>query len=299
MMNVLNDISELAYRARHSRLVQVTFVIALGACVALLTLARGDRWEDTTIVPFDSDSSPIALLNRYVRVSGVLLPERAFHTQADIGGLKLSGARYIPLVVEEAQDPLLVLDKDVPPPGPDGEVRLVGKIQEGGLQVPYYLEVGQPPNIPLQNALAHIGLVGGALLIAGALIAWLLGRADYAVAVGQPTAGLAPAGVGALWFGSLGAQFGHAVVRQAPVIVTRTRDEVRLDSSTSRPHWRVHIRDVRSVRPTCVATSYGPLPAARIEFQDERGLLRRGTIAVGGDLPARNELHAWLSGRIH
>jgi hypothetical protein len=201
-------------------------------------------------------------------------------------------------LIEGASDPLLILDKNLPSPGSDGTVRLVGKIQEGGAQVPYYLEVGEPPNVPLQNALARAGAISGAALLGVALMTWLIGRADYAIAVGRPAVSPAPAGVGAPWFGSLGAAFGYMTVRQAPVTVTKARNEIRLESCASRPSWAIHIREIHSARPVRVATSYGPLLAARIEFQDERGLLRRGTIAVGGDPHAHNLLHPWLSGQI-
>ncbi len=297
-MSLLNLVSEVAYRARYSRAANVAFVVALAICVALLALARAEGQEDTTVIPFDGNSSLVSRLNHYVSVVGVLLPERAFRTQFEVGGLKLRGARYVPLIIEGASDPLLILDKNLPPFSADGQVRLVGKIQAGGAQVPYYLEVGEPPNIPLQNAWARAGAIGGVALLVLALTAWLIARADYAITVGRPAAGPAPAGVGALWFGSLGAGLGHAVVRQAPVAVTRMRDEIRLESCASRPSWTIHIREVRSVQPVHVATAYGPLPAARIAFQDERGLLRRGTIAVGGDPQARSVLHAWLSGQI-
>lgn len=298
LSKLLNLIAEWAYRARHSRAANVAFVVALAVCVALLALARAEGQEDTTVIPFDGNSSLVSRLNRYVSVTGVLLSERAFRTQVEVGGLTLSGARYVPLVVEGASDPLLVLDKNLPRSGADGQVRLVGKIQEGGAQVPYYLEVGTPPNIPLQNALARVGAISGVGLAFLALVAWLIARADYAIVVGWPAVSSAPAGVGALWFGSLGAAFGHAVVRQSPVTVTKVRDEIRLESCASRPPWTVHIRKVRSVQPAHVATAYGPLPAARITFQDERGLLRRGTIAVGGDPQTRSVLHPWLSGRM-
>jgi hypothetical protein len=37
---------------------------------------------------------------------------------------------------------------------------------------------------------------------------------------------------------------------------------------------------VRSVTPASIATAFGPLPGARVEFQDERGLMRKGAIAA-------------------
>lgn len=289
----MNTLSELAYRLRQSRVAKSVFVVGLVICVALITLARTDDWEDTAVVSFNGGSSVVLSLNRYVSVTGTLVPERAFQTQADVGGLRLSGGRYIPLMVEGASDPLLVLDKNVPSPDPDGQVRLVGKIQEGGSQAPYYLEIGAPPNLPLQNLLARIGIVAALALLAGAFITWLISRADYAIAVRGPVINLAPAGVGALWFGSLGAEYGNAIVRHAPVNVTKTSAELKLESTTSRPPWTVRIREIQRVVPTNVATAYGTLPGARVEFQDERGLLRRGTLAVG-DVRTHEQLRSLL-----
>ena len=141
--------------------------------------------------------------------------------------------------------------------------------------------------------MAQLGIIGALLLLVAWLMAWLISKRDYALGVGGGAT--EPFGIGALWFGGLGAEFGNAVVRQAPVQVTKSPHEIKLDSPTSHPAWTVRIREVKSVQPTSIATAYGPLAGARIEFQDERGLLRHGTIAVGGDSYARAESRALLN----
>jgi hypothetical protein len=44
------------------------------------------------------------------------------------------------------------------------------------------------------------------------------------------------------------------------------------------------------VQHTTVATSYGPLPAVRLQFEDERGIVREGVIAAN----KQPTLHAML-----
>lgn len=294
MTATLDSVSELAYRFRQSRVAGVAFAVLFVICIGLIALARTDTGEATRVLPYGKDSSAISRLETYVRTTGTLLLDQPFVVQTEIGGVTLSGSKFYPLVIEGAADPLFVAEGSFPAPDANGQVTLVGRIETGSAAQPsYYLQVGDPPNISLQNRLAQLGIIGALLLLAAWLIAWLIGKRDYALGAGGEAT--EPIGVGALWFGSLGAEFGNAVVRQAPVQVTKTPHEIKLDSPASRPAWAVRIREVVSVKPTSVATIYGPLAGARIEFQDERGLSRHGTLAVGGDSHARSELRALLN----
>ena len=298
MANLLNATSVLAYRLRHSRIASIGFVLGLIVCIGLIALARADNWEDTTLYDVRPASSLIAFRDRYVRVSGVLARDQAYQTQADVGGLKLSGGRYLPLTIAGRSEPLFVYDANLPVPNADGTTTIIGKMQLGtGAQPPFYIDVGNPPDIPLQNLLARIGLAVGTALLLLALISWLIGKSDYALSTfgNTNTVALAPSGVGALWFGSLGAEFGNATVRHAPVQVRKTAHELRLESEASRPPWAVRIHDLRKVAKTNIATTYGTLPGARIEFQDERGLIRKGTLVIA-DLRTQNELGTLMQG---
>jgi hypothetical protein len=297
MATILNSVSNLAYAVRQSRVAAIAAIVTMLACVGFISLARAENWEDGNIYDLQPDSSLIALRDRFVRVSGVLARDQVYQSQADVGGLKLEGGRYIPLLIEGMSDPLFVYDANVPAPGADGRVTLVGRLTLGtGAQPPFYIEVGNPPDIPLQNLLARIGIVVGVSLLVLAFVAWLIGRSDYAVSTsGGAVVQLAASGVGALWFGSLGAEFGNAVVRHAPVSINKMDGEIRLDSVASRPAWSVRIRDLRKVAKATIATAYGALPGARIEFQDERGLLRKGTLVIG-DLRTQDELGGLLNG---
>jgi hypothetical protein len=280
MALALNSVSELAYRLRQSRIAGVAFVLALAACIWLVALARADNWEDTQVYEIRPGSSLISLGNRYVRVTGALQPDKVYVTQANVGGLNFSGGRYIPIIVEGTDSPIFVADGNLPQPDASGQVTLVGKMLMGeGAQPPYYIEVGQPPDLALQNLLARMGVILAIGLLASWLLAWWISRKDYALGVAGATPSSA-AGQGALWFGSLGAEYGNAVVRHQPVALNKAAGEIKLESPASRPPWSVRIREIRDAKPASIATAYGPLPGARVEFQDERGLLRRGAIAA-------------------
>jgi hypothetical protein len=280
MASTLNSVSDLAYRLRQSRIAGIGFVLAMLVCLGLIMLARTEDWEDTQIYALTGESSLISMGDRYVSVSGTLRPDQVYTTQASIGGITLSGGRYIPLLIDGAQGPIFVADGNIPPANAEGRVNIVGKLHLGeGAQPAFYIEMGNPPNLALQNVLARVGIFAALALLALWFIVWWIGRRDYALGVAgaaQPVS----AGQGALWFGSLGAAYGNAVVRHVPVTLSKARDEIALDSPASRPPWRVSIREIRRIRPASIATAYGPLPGARVEFQDERGLLRRGAIAA-------------------
>lgn len=293
MAMTLNGVSELAYRLRQSRIAGIAFVVAMVACIVLIAMARSDNWEDTNIYELTARSSLTSAGGRYVRVTGTLHPEKTYVAQASLGGLNLSGGRYIPLLVEGSDSPIFVVDGSLPRPDANGQVTLVGKMQMGqGAQPPYFIEMGNPPDIPMQNLMARVGLVTALVLLAIWFLTWWIGRKDYALGAGR--AEMSPAaGNGALWFGSLGAEYGNAVVRHVPVKVNSLSNEIKLESPASRPPWSVRIREIRSAKPASIATAYGSLPGARVEFQDERGLLRKGTIAAC-DAVTHDQLRALL-----
>jgi len=280
MALTLNSVSELAYRLRQSRIAGIAFVLVLVVCIGLIAMARTENWEDTSIYELTPKSSMIGAGGRYVRVTGMLVPEKTYQTEANVGGLNLSGGRYIPLIIAGGDSPLFVYDSNVPKPDANGKVTLVGKLQLGqGAQPPYFIEVGDPPDIPLQNLLARIAIAVALALLGVWLLVWWIGRKDYALGVSGKAAPAA-VGNGALWFGNLGAEYGNAVVRHEPVKLNKLPNEIKLESPAARPPWSVRIRELRSAKPASIATAYGSLPGARVEFQDERGLLRKGTIAA-------------------
>lgn len=294
MATALNTLSDLAYRLRQSRATGIAFLAALAVCVGMIALARVEGSEDGSVYPLTGRSSTISLINRYVAAEGRLLADQPYESRAEVGGITLTGARYIPLVIEGAPDPVYVYERGLPAPDANGVTRVTGRLNVGtGSQPATYIEVGAPPNLLLQNVLARLGVILGGLLALSWLLMWWLSRKDYAIGAFSPAAE-GPASVGALWFGGLGAEYGNAVVRQAPVRIVRTAHGLKLESEDGQAPWAVHLRAVKRARATSVATAYGALSAARLEFEDERGLARHGTLAVGGDAAARAQLRGLI-----
>lgn len=145
---------------------------------------------------------------------------------------------------------------------------------------------------------------GGVTLGASILLWWLsvqiMRRLDYTPPV--PHA-IECDELGLLWFGSLGSTYGDHFERHLPVQVAPSYHDVRLiadgdsqiafralnrtsaDCIVSAPPEHeplaIHLKIVLLTTSACVATQFGPLHALRVEFVDERGLRRRGTIAAG------------------
>lgn len=158
---------------------------------------------------------------------------------------------------------------------------LVGYIEIGtGELPPFYLVVGDPPNVRLANLLARIGLgvmAGGALLL---LLMLIIHKMNYALpALWQHS----PAVVDApslMWFGELGRQYSDVVLRGESSRFVAGIHEARIEPSKPQRGWSVSIRRLRNAELFDLATSHGPVPAIRLKFEDERGLIRRGVLAT-------------------
>jgi hypothetical protein len=143
-----------------------------------------------------------------------------------------------------------------------------------------FLQVGYPPNVVLANILARLGVVILMVLVFVALLAWLVERLDYAMPLPWGKSRQAQNAPALLWFGELGRQFNETYVRSQPATFNATPHEARFESARPRGLWSVSVRRLKSVQLFDVATPYGGLPAARLRFEDERGLQRRGVIAT-------------------
>jgi hypothetical protein len=230
-------------------------------------------------------------VGRYVRVTGSLAPEAAYQTQFTVLGIRLQGGRFIPMLGEGAYDPLFVLDQDLPPlPEGGAPLTLIGRIVPGtGQQPTYYLQVGDPPDVALMNSLARLGLVALVGLVATLSLIWYVRRSDYALGLPFGSPAPAPGTPPLLWFGGMGRPYGDVSLRQEPATFVATRAEAVFGSAKQPGAWMVTCRRLLSADTTVVATRYGALPAARIEFEDERGLRRRAVLATN-NLPARDAL---------
>ncbi len=291
LVRLLNALAQGVHVLQRSRAVKAALAAIVVLAIVLAALARPAHNEDTTVYTVLVRDITATTIGRYVRVTGRLMPEAAYQTQMTVLGVALRGGRFIPMLGEGAYDPLFVLDQNLPPlPESGAPVTLIGRIVPGAGQQPtYYLEVGDPPDIALMNSLARLGLVVLVGLVAASGLIWYVRRADYAL--GLPFATPAPvSGAPALlWFGGVGRLYGDVALRQEPANFTPSRAEALFSSARQPGAWTVICRRLLSADTTVVATRYGALPAARIEFEDERGLRRRAVLATR-DVPARDAL---------
>jgi hypothetical protein len=293
MSKVLSSLATLSYAIRHVRLVSIGLLLAMAISVILIALARPDTWADTNIYTYSANASPITLIDKYVRVQGTLMPSQAVTGQASAGQIRLQGSRFVPVLIAGAPDPVYVLDRGLPAvPAEGGPVDIVGLLQTKESFPSIYVTVGNPPDIPLQNLLARIGIVVGALGLVALVLSAVMARMHFApglsVSPGASDTGLA-------WYGGLGPAEGNATVMGAPVSLARNAREIRLAASQPGEGWAVLIRRVLSAQPVTVATAQGALPAIRVRFADERDKERDGTV-VAGDIAARDALLAMLPG---
>ncbi len=277
----LNQIANGVFRFQGTRGGLFGPLAALIVVLAMLTQATPEDFVDTRVYAFDGRSSPISLMGKYVRVRGRLIPAQA-HTievSGGVGKYALVGSRYVPLMIEGATDPLYVYDGNLPAvPDTGGEVELVGLLSNKQSFPTIFLDVGNPPNIPLKNNIALAGIALGLLLIGWLLLVVLLRACDYALPAFRA---VNRRGIGAYWFGGLGSAYANGAVREAPVRVEQARGEVRFESAGTDAGWTVRVRELGQVKPLAVCTSFGALPALRLRFVDERGQRRTGVIAFG------------------
>lgn len=278
----LDVISHLAFIGAHSRAARLARIVLLAAAVVCISLARPASEEQKRIGDIEIRDITTLTLGRYVRVTGTLAAERAYQVQVRVGGVELRGSRYIPLIAPSSADPLFVLDEGLPAGALGGRpVTLVGQVVEGvGRQPTYYLQIGDPPNVQLMNTLARAGLIVAALTLAAILIIWLIQRQDFAVPVAGPGA-LAPRAPELLWYGSVGKTYSEATVRGAAVALDARRREASFTPAGAAGNtWTISVRRLREAAPATIATRHGALAAARLTYEDERGLVNRAVLAA-------------------
>ena len=280
------------HETRRARLV-LWLMTLLG--VAALLLARPGRIENALIKDYKLSDISLSTQGSWVRVSGRLVPDKSYQTRYALGSVELRGSRYVPLSSPESSDPLFVLDENVPAYRAGEVVSLVGQVTLGeGEQPPIYLELGLPPNVVLANLIAQAGVVALIISVLFSALAWLVHFSNYALPV--PLAGAAVTATGTaararlphfLWYGDLGKEYGDVMVREVPCDFAATVHEVRFECEQPKALWKVSVRHLRSAQLLNLATRYGELPAARILFEDERGLTRNAVFAT--DSPANRD----------
>jgi hypothetical protein len=279
---VLDGFAAACYRLRRSALARWIFILLVVLSLGFTLFARPAQVESQTVRDVAIGDISIASVNTYVRVSGLLDTAGAYRTSYNLGGFELYGSRYVPLVAPGTPDAIWVADENLPTRDSATYVTLVAQVVmgQGAQQPPLYLQVGYPPNVVLVNFLSRLGSISLFALILAAVVAWLVERLDYAIPLPWNTrpASNPPA---LLWFGELGRQFDDLVLRSCPARFHATPHEARFESAEPGYPWSVAVRRLKWVELFDVATSYGSMPAARLYFEDERGLQRHGVIAVG------------------
>ena len=274
------------HETRRARL--LLWLMALGGMASLLFIRPGVV-ENAIFKTYKLSEVTISTANIWVRVSGILLPVKGYQTRFDLGAVELRGGRFIPMTHPDATDPLWVLDEDLPDFRPGIPVTVSGVIRLGtGDQPALYLQPGRPPNVVLANWVARIGSVGLIVSIVLSALAWLAHFAHYALPAPIETQSTQSQNQSQnianaphfLWYGDLGKEYGEVVVREMPCEFVASVHEVRFDSQSPKLPWKVCLRRLRSAQTTSLATRFGPLPAARIWFEDERGLARRAVFAA-------------------
>lgn len=272
LSRALDAISGALAALSRSRAAGLAVVVTLAVAVMLIGMQELGQ-GDLTVYDTPIGSISASMGGRYLRVMGVLDPARVMQTRVGVGPITLRGGTWVALVSADGSDAVWVAG-DTLPAGANGALTLVGRLALGtGREPPIYLNVGAPPDIVARDRLACAGGVAGLAALAAAVVAWLARRALYAL----PLPGAAEAAaVGAPPFVFFADAGPNGPIRNAPVGITTARREAAISGLG----WRMAIRTVRAARPLTVATRFGALPALRVRFDDERGLLLDAVIAA-------------------
>ncbi len=271
------------YAFRHSPFARFVFVVLMLAAVGSAVFSRPKQLENLTVTNYSLRDIGIASAGQYVRVSGMYEPDEAYQRYLRLTALysRSFGTQFVVLAEPGSGVVLPVLAQDLPALERNAAATLVGYIEIGtGELPPFYLVVGDPPNVRLANLLARVGLgvmAGGALLL---LLLFVIHQLNYALpALWQRSPEVVDA-PSLMWFGELGRQYSDVVLRGEESRFVAGIHEVRIEPSKPQRGWSVSIRRVRQAELFDLATSRGPVPAVRLKFEDERGLIRRGVLAT-------------------
>lgn len=277
----LDAFAAACYHLRRSILARWAFIALAVLAVGLALFSRPGQVENQTVRDADLSSITISSIDSYVRVTGYFDPTGAYRTHYNLGGIELYGGRFIPLASVDLSEAVFVADENLPGSATGQPVTFVAQVMAGtGAQPPLYLQAGYPPNVVLANALARAGSVLLAIMLLLAFIVWLVERFDYAIPLAWPVKTQTDSAPALMWYGDLGRQYNDTILRSAPAEFVATPHEARFESVQPKGMWQVSIKRLRAVQLFDVASRYGALPAARLRFEDERGLLRHAVIAT-------------------
>jgi hypothetical protein len=283
----LNWLAHLCYMAGRSRWMKTSLFFGCMFAFGTLIWARTERSGDFTVNTLTSTFTKSELVNHYVQATGNLLSDGAYDVKVPLLGIFKQNVRFVPMSIPGSNQSLLVLDEGLPNATDlTKPITLVGRVLIGRDGYPsYYLKVMSPPSSIFLDTVAWVCLIFIGAIFTSVTINSQVRRMDYAIsmpfdkvhAISRLPEPIQPF---VLWFGSLGAGYGDVVLRQIPVTFRAIPAEARLVPASYPDLWAVMVRRLNAVHYTTVATAYGALPAMRIEFEDERGLPRKGLVAA-------------------
>ena len=288
---MLNAIATFYFHAHRSKIFTAVCALVLATSVALLAAARPKGQEDLQVYELNDKISLSASIDHYFNVRGKLMPAGRYQSEARSGSIRLAASKYVPIQLDTRTEPIFVLDDNIPAPKADSFVSFVGRLNTASDPVvSYFLEVDSPTNVPLINRLASAGMLVAALTLLVLGVGYLVSRNDYALStnhnMGAANAATHLSTSPTLWFGNLGARYQNAMTNQAPVQLNPTARDLTFESTGTEP-WAIVIKRITQTQPTHIATRYGALPAVRLSFEDERGLLRKGVLVAGEEILKR------------
>ena len=281
LIRMLDLISRLCFALHESRRAKIGLSLLLVMAIFSPVLARPDRLANDSVREARTSDISISSAGSWLRVSGRVVPSQTYQNKADLGMIELHSNYYVAIQSEGVADTLFVL-MDAPPTPSAEPFTTTGQIVLGsGLQQPaLYLDPGMPPNVVLANVIARVGSAMIVLLLGLVVLMVFVQRSDFAIdspidapkhVVGAPRFS---------WYGDLGRQYGEVTVRNMACTFNATVHEARFDCTYPKDLWNVCVRRLRSAQVGSVVTGYGPMPSARITFEDERGLARRATLVA-------------------
>jgi hypothetical protein len=285
-MRILDGLARLCFYFDQRRIASALGILLGLSAMSMIAFGRPNSTNQPKFREASINDINFRDVNNYVRVTGVLAPNRTRQVDYRLGNIVVRGSRYIPMFAPGVFDPLYVLDEGLPDSMFNGlPTTLTGIINVGtSSQHPsLYLEVASPPNTQMLSLLAQIGVILLVFVCLFYLIKWWVRKYDYVIT--SPTKATKPLPTAEVfWFGDLGRAFDGSFARFAPVQISAKAIEAQLNLLAGRKgSFYVIIRRLGYAQLLNVATSLGTLPAARIEFEDERGLRRHGTLAFSSN----------------
>jgi hypothetical protein len=285
MTKSTGTLARMCYTLRYSRLARGAFALLILAAIGTTVFARPKQLESQTVRDLDIKSVNSSMEGQYIRVQGMYDPDLSFQRYLRLqSGYERSFSGNFIVMADPSSRAVIWVDRRTAPSLPPNEpLSLIGRVQfgVGDLQPPFFLYVEEPPNVRLANILARIGLLTLLLGAAAVAVVALVQRSFFALPALFQRAPAVGSSNGLFWFGGLGRQYEDFVVHNEPGRFIAGIHEGRIESTRAAGLWSISIRRLRYVDLFDVATPHGALPAARIRFEDERGMQRGGVLAAG------------------